>query len=588
MASHPRGRPGTLTRVLSRACLPVLLGLVVSACASDPAPPATDAAVTDTPAADVPTADVAPPMFRNVDDLAPPDRVVAETGVVRERVMVDTPAPPPNMALGESPVETPAALNRVQVIRYRADATPAMSARGVVVAMPGFLGGAGSFDPLARALVRRSVAAGTPVEVWAIDRRSNLLEDLRGMHAAERLRDPEVAAGYYLARDITVGGQSFGGYLTERDPSVGYMAEWGVATTLRDLKAVIDRVPSPRSHVVLLGHSLGASLAEAFAAWDFDGTPGYRALAGVVLVDGVASGNAVTQSAYEMGGGMGPLGFSVPGVTALRQRGPYFTALPLLGVQALVISEIVARRAALRPTEVLRDPDRDRVFRLLLGVSAVPPMTNAAALGFAFDEASCPLGFARMSLGRPVGPTRMQANPFGPGEMLSVPASTTETYAWQDAARTVPREFTSIAQGAAAWATTPTNFGEWYFPSRIALDVSALGDMNLPPTAWQVAQGLRALHGRAVDVPVLGIATALVGSAEAFTAMRARLAPTVGDDLPAAGATRSDPRGFEALFVPGMTHLDPLSGDDDNPTNAVPARVLRFVTDNTRGAVTLP
>jgi len=565
------------------------LGLFASACSSDPAPPPADAGPADAPPADAPpTVDVPPVMVRALDDLPPPDRVVAEPGIVRERVMVDVPAPPPNMALGESPVETPAALNRVQVIRYRTDATPAVAVRGVVVAMPGFLGGAGSFDPLARALVRRSVAAGTPVEVWALDRRANLLEDLRGMHAAERLGDPEVATGYYLQETVSFGGQTFPGYLRDRDTSVGYMAEWGLDSTLRDLRAVIARVPAPRSRVVLLGHSLGATIAEAYAAWDFDGTPGYRSLAGVVLVDGGSSGNSVTEMAYRDGGGAGPLGFSVPGLTALRQRGPYFTALPLLGVQALVISEIVARRAALRPTEVVRDSDRDRVFRLLLGVSQVPPMTNAAALGFAFDEASCPLGFARMSLGRPVGPTRSQANPFAPGEMLTVPDSATETYTWQDAPTANPREFTPIVAGAAAWATSPTNFGEWYFPTRITLDASALGDMALPMDAWQVRAGLRAMHARSVDVPVLAVATALVGNAAVYESLRGRLGPSIGTDLPAAGATRADARAFEAVFVPGMTHLDPLTGADDNPANTVPARVLRFVTDNTTGTATVP
>ncbi len=143
-------------------------------------------------------------------------------------------------------------------------------------------------------------------------------------------------------------------------------------------------------------------------------------------------------------------------------------------------------------------------------------------------------------------------------------------------------------RGAAAWATSPTNFGEWYFPTRITLDVSALGDMALPPASWQVREGLRALHARSVDVPVLAVATALVGRAEAYEGLRGRLGPTLGSDLPAAGATRNEARGFEAVLVPGMTHLDPLTAADDHPGNDVPARVLRFVTDNTRGSVSVP
>jgi hypothetical protein len=35
-----------------------------------------------------------------------------------------------------------------------------------------------------------------------------------------------------------------------------------------------------------------------------------------------------------------------------------------------------------------------------------------------------------------------------------------------------------------------------------------------------------------------------------------------------------------------MTHIDPLSGDGDNPENPVPGDVLTFATRATRGAVT--
>ena len=38
--------------------------------------------------------------------------------------------------------------------------------------------------------------------------------------------------------------------------------------------------------MVLGGHSLGASLTVAYAAWDFNGKPGYRDLDGLVLIDG--------------------------------------------------------------------------------------------------------------------------------------------------------------------------------------------------------------------------------------------------------------------------------------------------------------
>ncbi len=557
------------------------LSLALSACGESPStsPDASVDAPRDAPIADVVTADV-----RTVRYAPPPASVVIEPGVRREAVLVDTPAAPVNPT---TMAATPAMLNRVRVMRYRSDSATPQPARAVIVAMPGFLGGAGSFDPLARALVKRGAAAMTPVEVWVIDRRSNLLEDLRGMDVADAMRDPELAAGYYLRRDLTLDGAAFEGYLGAGDPSISYMAEWGMASLVRDVKAVVDRVPAPRSHVVLLGHSLGASIVEAFAAWDFDGVAGYRSIAGLAMLDGVAGGASATEAQYLTAGVSGPGGFGSTSLARLRSSGPYFVALPFLGVQALVVSEIVARRAAIAPDAVVADPDRDALYQVLLGIRATPPLTNAAAFGFGFDEASCPLAFARMSVGAPAGAAlRMGPNAFDPTEMLTTPASETDTYRWTDAPAVTPREFTPLASGVAAWSATPTNFSEWYFPSRLSLDASALGDMSFAAGAWQVREGIRAMHGREIDVPVLGVAAALTGSAAVYDRVRSRVASTVGADLPAAGANRSDARAFRAVHVPRMTHIDPISGADGNPDNPVPELVFNFATASTAGTVT--
>ena len=565
--------------------LALLAPLALAAC-SDPTPaPVLDAAASDVADAssDAPAPDVTKPTVRDLPYAPPPTSVMAEPGVRREAFFVPTPAAPRNAT---TQAATPSEYDRVQVIRYRADTPAVTPVRAVLVMVPGFLGGAGSFDPLARSLVRRSVAAATPVEVWSIDRRSNLLEDLRGMHAAAAARDPEIATGYYLRQDVTLGGQAFEGYRGPTDPALSYMAEWGLATLVNDLRAVVARVPDSRQHVVLVGHSLGASIVEAYAAWDFDGTPGHRSIAGLAMIDGVASGSSVTEMQWRAGGGSGPIGLGNVGVDRLRMAGPWFTALPFIGVKALVVSEIVARRATLAPDAAVADPDRDALFRVLLGVPRVPPMSNAAAMGFAFDESSCPLGFARMSVGAPVGTVTRAVNPFDAMEMLAVPGSATDTYRWTDAPAVTPREFTPVANAAAAWTATPSNFSEWYFPTRLGLDVSALGSLSLAMDSWQVREGIRAVHGRGVDVPVLGIATAFTARASAYDRVRDRVAAAVGSDLPAAGATRAMATAFRAIAVARMTHIDPLTAADDSAENPVPEAVLGFATGATRATVT--
>lgn len=505
-----------------------------------------------------------------------------EEGVVREVVRVAVPAPPANMAMGRAAIATPSELNFVQVLQYRSSMAPAGGPRAVIVAVPGFLGGAGSFDGLARALVKRSVTEGQPVEVWAVDRRSNLLEDLRGMDAADAMNDPEIARAYYISRSVTVNGQRFAGYLAPAAESIAYMSEWGLPTLVNDLRAVIERAGMGRSRVVLAGHSLGASIAEAYAAWRFsDDVRGYDTIAGLALIDGVAGGASVTEQQYYMGGAPAPGGLGASqGITALRAQGPYYFALPLLGVQAVVIAEIVARRALAAPDAVVTDTRRDELFRTLLNLDRVPPLTNAAAFGFAFDGDSCSLSFAAMNVGTPIGPTRRTASVLGP--MITVPSDTMMTYRWTDAPMSAPAEPTPLRSAALGWAATPTNFAEWYFPSRLPLDVSALGDMRIAETSFAFREGIRATLGGQVDVPVLAIGTGLVTDRARFDAMVPRLSAMVGAGRPSAGALRTDARGFRVLMLPSQTHIDPIMAPESTtPGNPVPRALFEFARDNT-------
>ncbi len=85
----------------------------------------------------------------------PASAIVVDPGPWKIRKEVLTVAgvtPPPNPRGPATPPEE----NALRVVRYRVDATPPKPARAVVVMMPGDLGGAGSFDALARAIVRRS------------------------------------------------------------------------------------------------------------------------------------------------------------------------------------------------------------------------------------------------------------------------------------------------------------------------------------------------------------------------------------------------------------------------------------------------
>jgi hypothetical protein len=516
---------------------------------------------------------------RDWPEMAAPSSSMPVPGVLRDVIQIDVPAAPDNPTTHTA---TPSALNRIQVLRFHAMSGAAPHA--VVVAMPGFLGGAASFEGLARELVAQSIAASAPIEVWAIDRRSNLLEDLRGADSAEAQSMPDIARGYYFGHE-TVGGHAFAGFLDQSD--VAYMSEWGLATLVSDVHALIGHVAATDriGHVFLMGHSLGGTFAETYAAWHFaDGTRGANELAGVILIDGSQLGASISESAYHMGAGSG---FTAsPGIEAIRTSTRYF-ALPVLGVATYARADLLSLEALLAPDAIVHDPARNAMLSLLLGLSSstIPSMSNEAALGFAFDEASNGLTFAAVSVGQSTG------GPLAPytsitGPMLLHPSDVTATYGWTDAFDATPAEITPYAVLAHAWIDGPINFAEWYFPSRLPLDLSAVASLDQGASSWQAAQGLTAFDGGAMDAPVLAVATELRTPAD-FEASRARAAPIGPGRVVAAGTPRTDPSAFDILDAHALTHVDPVLAPA-SARNPVPARVLAFVTANTASGTTTP
>jgi hypothetical protein len=204
----------------------------------------------------------------------------------------------------------PKACDWISYLRFRSVDGPQNPSRAdaVFAIIPGFLGGAGSFDQVARNTVRVAAARGRQVEFWALDRRSNCLEDDTGVKAAAKAHDPSVAYDYYWG-DRRVDGRRFAGWVSEQDAA--WLDHVGLAQTMRDWYTVLKAgIPSRRvrAHKVLCGgHSMGGPLTAAFASWDFDGNRktrddrGYRQCAGFVGLDtrlklGLPSGAATSPS----------------------------------------------------------------------------------------------------------------------------------------------------------------------------------------------------------------------------------------------------------------------------------------------------
>jgi pimeloyl-ACP methyl ester carboxylesterase len=375
--------------------------------------------------------------------------LTAPAAVARERVIA-VPTPP---AAG------PAQFNQVTVHQFG----PA-SGKHVLVLMPGTQGGAGDFTLDARYLVKRVPG----LQVWAIDRRTQALEDTATFAAADRGDIPlQQAFDYYL------NGRGFHFRGADEDP---YARDWGMAVALSDAHAVIQRARRHgRRQVVLGGHSLGASLTAAYAAWDFNGRPGYKDLAGLVLIDGGLLGSF---DAYD-------LAQAQQAVSELQTSDPF---LDLLGIgipeAAGLFAEVGGLYAEKAPTA---SATTLQSYPLLPPQFNPPfPVTNRALLGYAFDRDSSPadLGLLHINGGglAPSGDPRD----------------------WADGG------VTPIGRLAATFGQEPTNAVEWYFPKRLTIDTNGADQMTQNDVANFL--GLRLTHTQKVDLPLYAIATDLAGA----------------------------------------------------------------------------
>jgi hypothetical protein len=242
-------------------------------------------------------------------------------------------------------------------------------AEQVVVLVPGTQGGAGGITPVARQIVRR--VAGT--QVWIVDRRQQAFEDT----AVFERRDPDAALDHYL-------GFRYRRVLGEDVP---FVANWGLATQLRDLRMVVLRAARRGRRVVLGGHSAGASTAVAYAAWDFGARAGWRDLDGLVLIDGGLLGS-----------------FDEAGTRRARRElaeirsGQVFIDLVSTGIPE--IAGISAQTAALWAYERPDAPSALQDYPLLPPAFRPPVrVTNEAQFGYIFDESSSPLGLIQVRAG---------------------------------------------------------------------------------------------------------------------------------------------------------------------------------------------
>jgi hypothetical protein len=347
---------------------------------------------------------------------------------------------------------TPAKYNKVGILKIG----PA-KARNVLVLNPGTSASAAYFAPLARTVAKQ--AKGW--QVWAVERRENLLEDHSVLNRLKTGKaTPQELFRYYL--EFVTDSSIKDHVRLIPDSEVGFAREWGMRTEIEDLNRVVKLAKRGGRTVVVGGHSLGGSITSAYATWDFGGKPGARGLAGLVFIDGGSSPTPVTAEQASQS------------LADLRKGSPWLSfggiPAPFAGLFNIVGSGAV---------EV--QPDAPA---LLGGWSGLPdnlrppvPTTNVGGYGYSLDTETSPEGLraAQAHLGH----LAASGDPRG----------------WDRAGELTPiKRFADMFSG---WGLKGLDGTAWYHPRRLTIDSGAVAAGN--PNDAQGVLGVRATHGK--DLP---------------------------------------------------------------------------------------
>lgn len=507
----------------------------------------------------------------------------------------------------------PPACDWITYLRFRHADGPRIASRADAIAtlMPGYLGGAAYFDQVARNTILAAAKRNRHVEVWALDRRSNCLEDDRGVNAAARAKDAGIAYGYYFGGQ-EVDGRAFPGFAEGED--VEFLREVGIEQTVSDWHTVLTRgIPSQKVRarkVICGGHSLGGRITGAFSSWDFDGDPattrdaGFRQCAGYAGLD--------TRFTLDPSSGFpSPSPQTVLGVAGDAQNSPNENTTPLtpetfqlpaiFGVGAFFTPEATDLLAELPSTPNIETAQRLLFSRNALTFATGPSireftLSNEAVLAGIFDDNSAPLSFLRASLGFLTGgPVADKNFPTPSDGTYGIPSDPeTPVYRWEtyeevgapghelvlneagEPYTSRESEVASLRELARTQFEAPANFIEQYFPRRLSADVDALGNgdrsgglANYRHEGQTKRPGLLIIAGDSRDnkLPDEG-------------------APTLGDPP-------NDKPLSRRVIIPGYNHNDVITAarvqNDGRPEPASTelARFMLKVTQRARSRATL-
>jgi pimeloyl-ACP methyl ester carboxylesterase len=311
-------------------------------------------------------------------------------------------------------------------------------AHNVLVLNPGTSAGAGYFEPLAKSIVKEL----PEWQVWAVERRENFIEDQSELNLLKQGKvSPTDLFNFYLG--YLSNSSVTNHYHPVPDSAVPFARQWGMNTEINDLRVVVKAAAKGGRTVVMGGHSLGGSITAAYATWDFNGRPGARDLAGLVLIDGASNPTPVSAEQAQTN------------LNNLQTASPWLSfggiPAPLAGLFGTVGS--ASAKAA---------PNSLSVFSgwPLLPSNLQPPPgvnpTNEAGFGLSTDVKT--------------SPPSLRAAQVHSGQL----AASGDPRGWDRAGAITPiQRWASMFSG---WGIQNHDGTAWYHPMRLTIDSGAVGD----------------------------------------------------------------------------------------------------------------
>ena len=414
---------------------------------------------------------------------------------------------------------TPNEFNQTMYLRYY---LPADKAQTILVLVPGLYGGAMSFDILARQLV----AAIPNLEVWAVDRRANLLEDRSIMQTALKQHHPMLAYNYYIKNSASEN--SFQPLASDQ---LGFMRNWSLEVHLYDLHEIIKRAEGSAETVVLGGHSLGGSMIGFYSAFVFPDGIGYEHIEGLFLIDGVLgrTGGFGLEGEKTI---LGELNL-IPSLADLKAgRGEPYSSLRSPTIFAK--REAMALMARFDPEGLAPEDTASFALSKLAAISI--PDDDDYSLSTIFSS----------SMGEAVGASFSGNLPAALLSSVGIYSKSVKGVAegydyvrWERTNNSL--EVVDPVALTKSWSSVATNRSKWYFPLRLALSVEQY-DMQLENTP-----GFILTHQVPTATLAVGAERGLVDSLESFSAY---------SNLRAGSP-------FSMYILSGFTHLDILFAEEN-------------------------